>query len=264
MRTRHLPSIAAAAVALAIAVPSSTPSAQDEISSAIRSAVDHPDRPEADRERDAGRRPAEVLAFFGIQPGMTVLDVNSAGGYYSELLSRIVGTQGKVIAHNDELYSGFVADRLGARYGDDRLPNVELVQVANSELDLGEGKADAALMVLVYHDYFFVPEQSPSRTVDVADTLARIHRALKPGGMLGVVDHAAPAGSGSETGNTTHRIAPELVKAELLAAGFELEAESSLLRNPADDLQANVFDPKVRGKTDRFVYRFRKAAGPQP
>ena len=226
--------------------------------SVYRSAVDNPARSAADRERDAGRRPAEVLEFFGVRPGMTVLDLFSGGGYYTEILANVVGDDGRVVAQTNAAYQQFVGDEATNRYADDRLPNVEILLAENNELDLPAAEFDAILMILSYHDIYFVNAENGWPKIDGPKLLAELYEGAKPGAALGIVDHYAEAGSPPDTGNTTHRIDPQIVIDEVEAAGFRLDERSDMLRNTADDYSRNVFDDEVRGKTDRFVLRFVK------
>jgi predicted methyltransferase len=222
-------------------------------------AVAHPGRSAADRARDASRHPAAVLEFFGIRPGMAVLDMYSGGGYYTELLSYIVGPEGRVIAHTNEAYARFVGEEATQRYANDRLPNVDVLIAENNELELPPGQFDAVMLILAYHDIYYVAPDSGWPRIDGPAFIAELREALKPGGLLSVVDHYAAAGAPAETGNTLHRIDPAIVIAELEAAGFRLEAQSDILRNTDDDHSLYMADPSVSGKTDRFVMRFRKA-----
>jgi len=227
------------------------PAAED----AIARALSAPGRPADDRERDADRRPAEVLRFLGIAPDMEVADLMAGRGYYSEILARAVGPQGKVYVQNNAfVVHRFAGEALQARLG---RPGLEAAVRWDRELEsLGfePGSLDAALIVLFYHDTYW-------QGVDRAAMNRGIFAALKPGGVFGVIDHHAQPGSGARDVQTLHRVDAELVKQEVLAAGFELEAESELLRHPEDPRTASVFDAALRGKTDRFVYRFRKPAG---
>ncbi len=116
-------------------------------------------------------------------------------------------------------------------------------------------------MVLSFHDLYYAAPDDGWPAFDVPALLAELHKGLKSGGVVGVVDHYAAAGSPPETGGTTHRIDPAIVIDAMTAAGFKLDGRSDLLRNPADDYEKVVFDPEVQGKTDRFVLRFRKPAG---
>lgn len=227
-------------------------------SNVFAKALAHPTRSEADRARDAGRRPAAVLEFFGIAPGMQVLDLYSGGGYYSELLARVVGENGSVTAHNNAAYLGFAGAEIEARYADNRLPNVSSFTAENNELQLDADRFDAITMILTYHDIYYVDPDNGWPAIDGPGLLAELYRSLKPGGVVGLVDHSAPAGAPADTGGTTHRIDAAIVIEQMQAAGFTLEARSDLLRNPQDDLEKNMSDPAVRGKTDRFVLRFRK------
>jgi len=226
--------------------------------SIYQQAVMRTDRTDADRARDAGRKPGEVLAFFAIEPGMTVLDMFSGGGYYTELLSRVVGDDGKVIAHTNQIYARFVGEEATNRYADDRLGNVEILSAENNELGLPSNTYDAVMMVLAYHDIYWVAPENGWPKIDGPKMLAELHSGLKPGGMLAVVDHYAATGSPPETGGTLHRIDPQIVISEIESAGFVLEARSDVLRNMDDDHSKAMSDPEIRGKTDRFVLKFRK------
>jgi predicted methyltransferase len=189
---------------------------------------------------------------------MTVLDMFSGGGYYTEILSRLVGSEGSVVAHTNSAYANFVGDEATRRYANDRLPNVDILVAENNELSLPPESFDAALMVLAYHDIYYVDPQNGWPKIDGPRLVAELYRGLRPGGVLGVVDHTAAAGSPRETGNTLHRIDPEIVITELESEGFVFEGGSDVLRNADDDHSLNMAAPEVRGKTDRFVFRFRK------
>ena len=224
-----------------------------------QAALAAPGRLVGDIEQDAQRKPAEVLEFFGVQPGMAVLDLWSGGGYYTELLAAVVGPTGRVVAHNNTPYLTGAGDELAQRFADpQRLANVERLTAENNALELAPGRFDFVLMSAVYHDVYFVNEARGWAEIDGPKLLAELFAGMKPGATLGLIDHAAAPGSPAETGGTLHRIDPELVKRDFAAAGFVLEAESDLLRNPADDFGKGVFDPAVRGRTDRFVLRFRR------
>ena len=238
--------------------PETSPPAEMSIYAA---ALDSPSRPEADRERDANRRPDEVLEFFGIEPGATVLEMFAGGGYYTELLANIVGDTGKVIVHMNTPLVNFGGDEFTARHANNRLPNAEVWMAENNEMVLDADQFDAITIVLNYHDLYWVSEDYGWDEFDVPKFLAEIYKGLKPGGTLGIVDHFAAPGSGHETGGTLHRIDRDIVVAELEAAGFVLDGESDVLRNPDDDHSKGVFDPEIRGKTDRFVLRFSKPGG---
>ncbi len=221
-------------------------------------ALSHTARSEKDRERDALRKPGEVMQFFGIEPGMTVLDLFSGGGYYSELLSYVVGPEGSVTAHTNAAYMGFTGDEATTRYAAGRLPNVEVLVAENNALTLPEGKFDAVMMILAYHDIYYANPEDGWPKIDGPALLAELYAGMKPGAILGIVDHVAESGSPPETGGTLHRIDPAIVRADIEAAGFIFEDEPQMLRNPEDDHLKSVFDPAISGHTDQVVMRFRK------
>ena len=226
---------------------------------AIAAAVANPARPAADREQDAVRKPAEILAMLGVEPGMHVLDAFSAGGYYSELLSSLVGPKGEVVAYNNPPYAKFAAKGIAARYADDRLPNVRQVTAEVDELELPPRSLDAALFVMSYHDMYWRPADGSWERTDPMQMLRKLHAAMKVGGVVVVQDHvAAPGGDVAEVVDKLHRIDPAIVKRDFQAAGFALEAESGVLAHPDDDHTLGVFDPKIRGRTDQFVMKFRR------
>ena len=231
--------------------------AEDAVS-IYASAVANTARSAGDRLRDADRKPAEVLEFFSIEPGMRVLDMFSGGGYYSELVSYVVGEEGSVSAHSNEAYAQYVGDETLTRYGGDRLPNVQILMAENNELTVDEAEYDAVLLILSFHDFFFVDPNNGWPRIDGAALLSELYKGMKPGAVFGIVDHYAEAGSPRETGGTLHRIDPAIVVADMEAAGFVADGKSEVLRNTQDDYSKNMSDPAVRGKTDRFVLRFRK------
>lgn len=230
----------------------------EELAALHAAAVANPQRTAADKARDAGRKPAAILDFFAIEPGMTVLDMFSGGGYYTELLSYVVGPQGRVVSHTNSAYANFVGDEAVNRYADDRLPNVEILLAENNELELPANEFDVVMMVLAYHDIYYVDPNNGWPKIDGPKLVSELYQSLKPGGIVAVVDHYAEAGSPRETGGSLHRIDPGIVIEEMQAEGFVLDGKSEVLRNMDDDYELNMGDPKVRGKTDRFVLKFRK------
>lgn len=216
------------------------------------------ERPQADKDRDAGRKPADVLAFVGIEPGMTVVDLVAAGGYYTEVLSAAVGQDGKVYAQNPPIVLKFrdgANDKsMTARLAGDRLPNVERVDRNLAESGLEPGSIDAAFTALNFHDIYNNEDGGPAAA---AAFLADTYALLKPGGVMGIVDHQGAEGADNAS---LHRVPESVVLALVEASPFELEASGDLLRNPDDDHSKNVFDPGIRGHTDRFVLRLRKPA----
>lgn len=254
--------IASAVLAICMGFSGNAPAlaGSHELSDAVKAAVDNQARSAADRARDAGRQPGKVLDFIGIKSGMTVLDVFSGGGYYAELMSHVVGADGKVIAHNSQGSLAYVGDEVKARYADGRLANVGNLLADANDLDAGDGMADAALLILGFHDIFYVSAENPEALpgIDPAVFLGNIKRAMKPGAVFGLIDHSAAAGSTSETGATLHRISEAIVREQMAAAGFEFIGEADFLRNPDDARDLGVFDPAIQGKTDRFLHLYRK------
>jgi predicted methyltransferase len=190
---------------------------------------------------------------------MRVLDAFSAGGYYTELLARIVGSEGEVIAYNNPPYAKFAEKGIAARYAGNRLPNARQVTSTLEQLELEPASLDAAIFVMSYHDLYWRPADGSWPPTDPSLLLAKLYAALKPGGVILVQDHvAAPGGEVSEVVDRLHRIDPTVVKRDFERAGFEFESASDALTHPADDHTINVFNPAIRGKTDQFVFRFRK------
>ena len=232
---------------------------QESAASAIEAALASPDRPAADREQDLRRKPAELLAFAGIAPGMRVMDAFSAGGYYTELLSRIVGEDGRVIAYNNPPYAKFAEKGIAARYAGGRLPNVEQLTADVDELELAPRSLDAVIFVMSFHDLYWRPADGSWPATDPAQMLAKLHAALKVGGVVVVQDHVAtPGGDTAEVVDKLHRIDPAVVRREFEKAGFAFDGESAMLAHPDDDHAKLVFDAAIRGRTDQFVFRFRR------
>jgi len=228
--------------------------------SLIEAAVADPRRSPGDIARDVNRKPAEVLRFIGIEPGMVVLDMYSGGGYYAELLSYVVGGDGRVIAHNNTPYATLARADMEPRYSNGRLGNVGQLIGENNQLELEADMFDAVLFILSYHDVYYIDGERGWELVDRPMMLAEVFAAMKPGAVLGLVDHVAAAGMPTEAVKPLHRIDPELVKADFLAAGFVLDGESDVLRNPADDYNMLPMLPQIRGRSDRMLLRFIKPA----
>lgn len=213
-------------------------------------------RAEANRKLDDSRLPAEVLDFAGYERGDVVADFMAGGGYYTELLARVVGPQGRVYALEPTVfYDAKVWDKLTAANR-----NVAPLVAPVSAMQLAPNSIDGVFAHLVYHDLYWESEKYKFARIEPAAIVAGWHAALKPGGTIVIVDHAGPAGDTRALVEKAHRIDPATVKADMAAAGFELVAESAVLHRSDDDHTINVFDPKVRGKTDRFMLKFRKPA----
>ena len=230
-----------------------------EISDAVAKAVSNPQRPVEDVARDANRKPAEVLSFFNIEPGMTVLDIFSGGGYYTEMLNSIVGDQGKVIAHSNQAYMSFVGDAYEKRYADGRLAYTQTIVSELDDLKLEKNSVDAAMLVLTWHDFMFADPEDGWQAIDKTLLMDNLCSVLKPGGVLGLIDHAADSGGDPEqVAKALHRVDPQVVEDAFKDSCFSLEASADFLANPDDDHSLSVFDKAVRGNTDRFVFRFVK------
>lgn len=223
-------------------------------SPAVRSAVVAQERTDADRALDAGRRPLEVLSFFNIAPGQRVAELFAGGGYTAELLARSVGPTGRVYAQNNL----FILDRFARAPLAERVARVSLAQLVPVERELEDplppeaAPLDAVLFVLAYHDSVWMG-------TDRAAMNRAIFRALRPGGVYGIVDHSSAPGHGLADVQTLHRIEQSVLVREVTAAGFRLDAESDVLRNPADARDWSA-SPRTagerRGTSDRFVLRF--------
>lgn len=241
----------------AATTPNPPPGVAD--SPSIEVALASRERLAADREEDSWRKAEQVLRFLDVKPGMHVIDYFSGGGYYTELLSRIVGPQGAVIAYNNEQYRKYAGEKPAQRYGNKRLPNVVQVTARPEELALEPDSLDAALFVQSYHDLHWVAKDDSWPRTDPARALAQLVPALKPGAAVVVIDHVAAAGSDPEESvERLHRIDPAVIRRDFEAAGLKLEQESDLFRNPEDDHTRLVFDESIRRRTDQVMYKFRK------
>jgi predicted methyltransferase len=183
---------------------------------------------------------------------MRVLDLLAGDGYYSELLSHVVGPEGYVYLHNNQGYIG-LQPRAVQRVHDNRLNNVELYVRELQDIMLPTASLDMVLLNLVYHDFYY---RNNGWEVSVDQLFTVVHRVLKPGGVLAVIDHEAPPGSGSSYAQALHRIERSFAVADISARGFELVGSSETLHNPEDNLRASVFSPDIRRHTSRFVLKF--------
>ncbi|MBA3677333.1 MAG: class I SAM-dependent methyltransferase [Sphingosinicella sp.] len=209
--------------------------------------------------QDAGRKPVEVMNFLGLRKGDRALDVVSGGGgYYAELMGKAVGPTGSVVAWEPEAFVDAAA-KIRLKDLRERVPNVEVLTSPWNPIPLKPNSFDFVLMHMIYHEFYWESAQYKIPRVDPDKVLRNIFAATRPGGVVGVVDHSAkPGGNTRNVVDKLHRIDPAVVRADFVRAGFVFEGESPVLRNPGDDLTKLIFDPAIRGKTDRFVYRFRK------
>jgi predicted methyltransferase len=217
----------------------------------VERAVAQASRPADDRALDARRKPAGVIAFAGVKPGQTVAEYLPGGGYYTRLLSAVVGPTGKVYALETTTWSQTNIDATKRAVAG--LSNVTLDLAPLGQFST-PGKADVFWTTLNYHD-LHVPKYA---NVDMAAFNKHVFDTLKPGGTYFIVDHQAAAGTGATAAPTLHRIEKATVIQEVTAAGFKLEGESDLLANAGDDHLKPVFDAAIRGRTDQFILKFRR------
>jgi predicted methyltransferase len=226
--------------------------------SSIEAAIAAADRSEADKQRDARSRPDVTLAMLDIGPGDVVFDVFGGGGYYSELIARVVGEDGKVYLHNNQAYLNFVNQALTDRMASNTMPQLIQHDREVQNMDMKPDSLDAAMIIMSYHDLFYDDPANGWPQIDHHDFMQQIHRGLKPGGRFLIVDHQANPGRGSMDTQSLHRIEKNFAVERIEAMGFRLVAESAVLANPDDDKNTSVFAPDTRGKTDRFILVFEK------
>ncbi|OYZ14594.1 MAG: hypothetical protein B7Y35_12820 [Sphingomonadales bacterium 28-64-96] len=239
-----------ALMALALVAAAPVPRSVDVVSA--------PGRPEAMMALDAGRKPAEVLAHSLIRPGARVMDVMAGQGYYTELLARHVGPKGKVFAIEPVNYMEDPKTVAAWDAVKQRNRNVELIIGAPGEAAMPD-KLDAAFYHLTYHDLYWQSEKFKYPRTDVDAYNARLFQALKPGGVVLIIDHYGVPGMDSRAqADKTHRIDADVVKADMTRAGFRFAGSVPILEMTGDDPTKLVFDPSLRGKTNRFYHRFVK------
>ena len=220
----------------------------------IAEAIASSNRPIADKLRDTGRRPAEIMSFFDVRPGDMVAELITGGGYYASILSGIVGDSGKVYGHANDWFMGRqkAGSPLLKRIASGHYSNVEEVVFELEDIALPVGGMDAIFVFLIYHDAVGAFQ------TDRVRMNKGIYAALKPGGIYGVIDHHSSPGLGISDTTKNHRIERHVVVEEIIAAGFDFDEETDLLENLNDPLDVSVFNPSVRGNTHRMVLKFRK------
>jgi len=229
---------------------------QKSLTEAVSSSARNPDNV----KMDEGRKPAQVLEFLGLKPGMNVLDLFGANAYWAEIMAPAVGPSGHDTVwapkqfYSDKTKAGFEAFAA-------KNPNVSIVLSPFEAPDLPKDYADLVILNDNYHDTYWQNDKYGIPKMDPAAFLKAVYAAMKPGGVIGVIDHIAnPNDDTRATVEKYHRIDPNVVKADFEKAGFKFVGSSDILRNPADDHSLLVFDDKVRGHTDRFVFKFKKPA----
>ena len=248
----------AVAPAASAASPAVAPPAVATVPPAIQALVAAPDRTDDDKKLDAGRHPGELLAFFGVTPGMKVAELMAGGGYTSELLARAVGPTGVVYGQNTKL----ILDRFAEKPWSARLQKPVMKNVVRVDRELDDPlppeakNLDAVFLILFYHDTVWLK-------IDREKMNRAVFAALKPGGVFAIVDHSGRTGTGTTETQTLHRIEEKVVREEIERAGFKLAGEGAFLRNPGDARDWNA-SPRAaaerRGTSDRFVLKFVKPA----
>jgi predicted methyltransferase len=252
MRTFNALAVSLALIAVPIAA---TPAVA---SPAIAAAVAAKDRNPDNVKLDEGRKPAQVLAFLGLRPGMKVVDLFGGNAYWAEIMAPVVGPKGHDTVweptqfYNDKTKATFEAFAA-------KNPNVSIMVSPFEAPDLPKNYADLVILNDNYHDTYWQNDKYKIPEMDPNAFLKAVYESMKPGAVIGVIDHIANPNSDTRaTVEKMHRIDPAVVKADFKRAGFVFVKSSDVLRNPGDDHSLLVFDPKVRGKTDRFVFVFKK------
>ena len=248
------PAAAQPSAAATSAMHESPPTPEAQIPKPIKDAVNSPGRSAEDKSLDPGRKPEQMIAFFGIKPGMKVADLFAGGGYTTELLSRTVGPTGTVYSQNPKFPPQYakIGQAWTERLKSPALKNVVAVNKsfdADDLLPVPPGSLDAVIMNMNYHDMVGLG-------IDRDKVNAAVMKALKPGGVYGIVDHSAKAGTGAQETMSLHRIDESYLVKDVEKSGFKLAEASSALRHPEDDRTWLVF--KHRGETDRFMLKFVK------
>lgn len=245
--------------AFAVAIAAlAVPAAASPTPLSIAAAVAAPDRSAENVKMDDGRKPAQVLRFLGLRPGMTALDLFGGNRYWAEIMAPVVGPKGKVLVWEPAQFYDPDSRKAFAEYSA-KHPNVSIHSTPFEAIELPKNVADFVMLNLNYHDAYWESAKYKIPRMEPAAFLKAVYAAMKPGAVIGVIDHAAsPNSDARATVEKYHRIDPKVVLADFRRAGFSFAGSSSLLRNPADKHDLMVFDPKIRGRTDRFVYKFRK------
>ncbi|HYI41668.1 MAG TPA: methyltransferase domain-containing protein [Allosphingosinicella sp.] len=247
-------------IMLALAAPAAA-LAPAKVPADLAAAMAAPGRPKAATDLDSVRKPAEVLRFMGLKKGDRALDYFTGTGYYAELMARAVGPKGHVVGWNSAAFARREPVVKALADIRSRSSNTAFYSSPSTAIAFAPSSFDFALLHLVYHDAYWESAQFGLPRIDPNTVVKAIWDSLKPGGTVAVIDHVAVAGGDTrETVEKLHRIDPAVIRADFERAGFVLEGQSDLLRVREDDHSKNVFDPSVRGSTDRFMYRFRKPA----
>ena len=252
---RHMKTLA---LSLLVASPVFAPSAASAAPTTLAAAAASPSRSADNVKLDVGRKPAQVLAFLGLKSGMNVIDLFGANRYWSEIIAPVVAPKGKVVVwqpaqfyrpNSKTAFEAFAAKN----------PNVSISVSPFEAPDLPKNFADFVILNDNYHDTYWQNDKLGIPKMDPNAFLKAVYQSMKPGGVIGVIDHVANPNSDTRvTVDKFHRIDPNVVKADFKRAGFVLVGSSALLRNPADKHDAEVHEPQILGKTDRFIFKFKK------
>jgi len=226
----------------------------------IAAAVAAPDRPEAARKLDESRKPAETLTFLGLEPGMDTADILPGSGYWSEILGHVTDDSGSVTALRAVNFNNGEREYQIWKALMERAPMVNQSWFQFEHFSYEPESFDFAIMNLNYHDFYWESESYNIAKTDPDEFTAGLFAAMRAGGTVGIIDHVGSEGDTREVVEALHRIEPATVIADFERAGFVLVGQSDLLANPEDDHTLNVFSPDIRGKTDRFLFKFRKPA----
>ncbi len=220
-------------------------------------AIHQPQRYAEDNSRDDSRKPSDILKFSGVKPGQIVIDLLGGGGYYTELFNYVVGEKGKVYIQNNSLFLRFSKEELEKRLKNGRLKNVVRLDSEFADMKL-PSSVDLIFIGLSYHD-IYVPRKDPVIMAKREEFFEQVVAALKPGGTLLIIDHAAEPGTGKESTAKLHRIDEEWAKKDIESAGVEFVGALDVLRNPNDNYQLDIWKKEVIRRTDRFVHLYKKS-----
>lgn len=228
----------------------------DALAEVYVAAVANPARREADRERDEGRKPAGALAFYGIEPGMAIVDLHAGGGYFTRLFSDVVGPEGSVVVHNSTRVPEEDRPKRAEALKD--YENLEFVYADPNELEMADGSVDVVFLGLVYHHWHYTEASGEALPPESVERIANVYRMLKPGGVFAVIEHIAVADATRAASAALHRVPPAILVADVTAAGFVHEATSDMHTHAEDDITLFWRENTPRGMTNRQVHLFRK------
>ena len=224
----------------------------------VTAAVASAGRSDDNVKLDESRKPAAVLNFLGLRRGMSVIDLFGGNRYWAEIMAPAVGPKGHVLVWEPSQFANDEAKKAFAEFMK-KNANVSIVSTPFESISLPKNSADLVMLNLNYHDTYWESAEYGVPHMDPRKFLKVVYAAMKPGAVIGVIDHvAAPNKDTRATVDKLHRIDPNVIKADFRRAGFQLIGSSNLLRNSTDDHSLLVFDPKIRGKTDRAMFKFRK------